>query len=97
VCFRQMASLIRRWTSRRPFSTSSAPPQHMLKHAEFIGALDCGTTSVSMHLRPPSRTTEPYFSSTRFIIFDKHAEIIALHQLEFPQYYPHPGFVVSLL
>ena len=50
MCFREMASLIRRWTSRRPFSTSSAPPQHMLKHAEFVGALDCGTTSVFMHL-----------------------------------------------
>ena len=69
----------------------------MLKHAELVGALDCGTTSVSIHFDPRSRTTEPYFSSTRFIIFDKHAEIIALHQLEFPQYYPHPGSLVSLL
>jgi len=41
---------------------------------EFIGALDCGTTSV------------------RFIIFDEVANIVAEHQLEFPQYYPHPGW-----
>lgn len=40
----------------------------------FVGALDCGTTSV------------------RFIVFDKVANIIAEHQLEFPQYYPHPGW-----
>lgn len=41
---------------------------------EFIGALDCGTTSV------------------RFIVFDEFANIHAEHQLEFPQYYPHPGW-----
>ncbi|KAJ7576940.1 glycerol kinase [Mycena floridula] len=45
-----------------------------LKQGEFVGSLDCGTTSV------------------RFIIFDKHADIVAQHQLEFPQYYPHPGW-----
>lgn len=31
-------------------------------------------------------------TSTRFIIFDKFANIIAEHQLEFPQYYPQPGW-----
>ncbi|KAJ7894368.1 glycerol kinase [Mycena leptocephala] len=46
----------------------------MSKPGEFVGSLDCGTTSV------------------RFIIFDKHADIVAQHQLEFPQYYPHPGW-----
>ncbi|KAF9006010.1 glycerol kinase [Cyathus striatus] len=45
-----------------------------LRQGEFVGSLDCGTTSV------------------RFIIFDKHADIIAQHQLEFPQYYPNPGW-----
>ncbi|KAF9446194.1 glycerol kinase [Macrolepiota fuliginosa MF-IS2] len=45
-----------------------------LKQGEFVGSLDCGTTSV------------------RFIVFDKHADIVAQHQLEFPQYYPHPGW-----
>ncbi|KAF9054464.1 glycerol kinase [Panaeolus papilionaceus] len=45
-----------------------------LKQGEFVGSLDCGTTSV------------------RFMVFDKHADIIAQHQLEFPQYYPHPGW-----
>ncbi|KAF9531703.1 hypothetical protein CPB83DRAFT_848581 [Crepidotus variabilis] len=45
-----------------------------LKNGEFVGSLDCGTTSV------------------RFIIFDKHANIVAEHQLEFPQYYPNPGW-----
>ncbi|TFK26227.1 glycerol kinase [Coprinopsis marcescibilis] len=45
-----------------------------LKKGEFIGALDCGTTSV------------------RFIVFNKYADIIAQHQLEFPQYYPQPGW-----
>ncbi|KAF8909305.1 glycerol kinase [Gymnopilus junonius] len=45
-----------------------------LKNGQFIGSLDCGTTSV------------------RFIIFDQHADIIAQHQLEFPQYYLHPGW-----
>jgi glycerol kinase len=45
-----------------------------LKQGEFVGALDCGTTSV------------------RFIVFDSFANIIAEHQLEFTQHYPHPGW-----
>lgn len=45
-----------------------------LKQGEFVGSLDCGTTSV------------------RFIVFDKYANIISQHQLEFPQYFPHPGW-----
>ncbi|THU80109.1 glycerol kinase [Dendrothele bispora CBS 962.96] len=51
---------------------SSAPKEK--KQGEFVGSLDCGTTSV------------------RFIIFDKYANIVAQHQIEFPQYYPHPGW-----
>ncbi|KAF8310266.1 glycerol kinase [Clavulina sp. PMI_390] len=31
-------------------------------------------------------------TSTRFIIFDPLANIVAEHQLEFPQYYPQPGW-----
>ena len=31
-------------------------------------------------------------SSVRFIIFDEHANIVAQHQKEFPQYYPNPGW-----
>ncbi|KZS94632.1 glycerol kinase [Sistotremastrum niveocremeum HHB9708] len=45
-----------------------------LKQGEFVGALDCGTTS------------------SRFIIFDQYANIVAQHQQEFPQYYDHPGW-----
>ncbi|KAF8333443.1 uncharacterized protein EI90DRAFT_3015345 [Cantharellus anzutake] len=45
-----------------------------LKQGEFVGALDCGTTSI------------------RFILFDSFANIIVSHQLEFKQYYPHPGW-----
>lgn len=45
-----------------------------LRLGEFVGSLDCGTTSV------------------RFIVFDQYANIIAQHQLEFPQYYPAPGW-----
>ncbi|PIL25251.1 hypothetical protein GSI_13140 [Ganoderma sinense ZZ0214-1] len=45
-----------------------------LKQGEFVGSLDCGTTS------------------TRFLIFDKHADIVAQHQIEYPQYYPEPGW-----
>ncbi|KAJ3553544.1 hypothetical protein NM688_g3551 [Phlebia brevispora] len=48
------------------------PP--MLRHGEFIGSLDCGTTS------------------TRFIVFDRYANVVAQHQIEFPQYYPQPGW-----
>ncbi|KIY68901.1 glycerol kinase [Cylindrobasidium torrendii FP15055 ss-10] len=46
----------------------------MLTRGEFVGSLDCGTTSV------------------RFIIFDRYANVVAQHQLEFPQYYPEPGW-----
>ncbi|KAK2463622.1 hypothetical protein APHAL10511_004373 [Amanita phalloides] len=52
-----------------PVSRMSTPRQ-----GEFVGSLDCGTTSV------------------RYIIFDKYANIVAQHQLEFPQYYPSPGW-----
>ncbi|KAF8074908.1 glycerol kinase [Lyophyllum atratum] len=45
-----------------------------LKQGEFVGSLDCGTTSV------------------RFIVFDKYANIVSQSQLEFPQYYPKPGW-----
>jgi glycerol kinase len=30
--------------------------------------------------------------SARFIVFDQFANIIAQHQIEFPQYYPEPGY-----
>jgi len=29
--------------------------------------------------------------STRFLIFDKYADIVAQYQIEYPQYYPEPG------
>ncbi|KAI0690300.1 glycerol kinase [Cytidiella melzeri] len=45
-----------------------------LRHGEFVGSLDCGTTS------------------TRFLIFDRYANIVASHQIEFPQYYPEPSW-----
>ncbi|OCH84614.1 glycerol kinase [Obba rivulosa] len=45
-----------------------------LKQGEFVGSLDCGTTS------------------SRFLIFDKYANIVAQHQVEYPQYYPEPGW-----
>lgn len=32
------------------------------------------------------------FSSTRFIIFDQNAKIVAEHQTEFPQILPHAGW-----
>ncbi|KAH8832905.1 glycerol kinase [Flagelloscypha sp. PMI_526] len=56
------------------FQSELFPSSMSLKQGEFIGSLDCGTTSI------------------RFIIFDKHASIVAQHQLEFPQYYPNPGW-----
>lgn len=30
-------------------------------------------------------------TSTRFLIFNKNGEVVALHQLEFKQIYPRPG------
>ncbi|KAF8661290.1 hypothetical protein AX16_001389 [Volvariella volvacea WC 439] len=59
---------------RSPISFVRGLATPALKQGEFVGSLDCGTTSV------------------RFIIFDKHADIVAQHQLEFPQYYPNPGW-----
>jgi hypothetical protein len=66
-------------------------------YAQACGARRCPRLRNNVRLPPfvpPSRTAERYFSSTRFIIFNNHAEIIVLHQLEFPQYYPHPGSVI---
>lgn len=31
-------------------------------------------------------------TSTRFLIFDKHGEPVAIHQEEFSQIYPNPGY-----
>ncbi|QRV77718.1 FGGY-family carbohydrate kinase [Ceratobasidium sp. AG-Ba] len=44
------------------------------KQGEFVGAIDCGTTSA------------------RFLVFDEFANVVAEHQLEFPQYFEHPGW-----
>ncbi|KAG8691984.1 Glycerol kinase [Ceratobasidium sp. 395] len=44
------------------------------KEGEFVGAIDCGTTSA------------------RFLVFDEFANVVAEHQLEFPQYFEHPGW-----
>ena len=30
--------------------------------------------------------------STRFLVLDKYANIVAQHQIEYPQYYPEPGY-----
>lgn len=30
-------------------------------------------------------------TSTRFLIFNKSGEVVALHQIEFKQIYPNPG------
>lgn len=30
-------------------------------------------------------------TSTRFLIFNTAGEVVALHQIEFKQYYPQPG------
>lgn len=32
-------------------------------------------------------------TSTRFIIFDRYGQIKVSHQVEFPQYYPNPGWI----
>ncbi|KAJ4490369.1 glycerol kinase, partial [Lentinula aciculospora] len=61
-------------TPASSFKQSDTNAEQNLKQGEFVGSLDCGTTSV------------------RFIIFDKYANIIAQNQLEFPQYYPNPGW-----
>ncbi|KAF7794405.1 hypothetical protein EIP86_005539 [Pleurotus ostreatoroseus] len=59
-----------------PAPVKDSPPAQsiMLRHGEFVGSLDCGTTS------------------TRFMIFDRYANVVAQHQIEFPQYYPQPGW-----
>lgn len=31
-------------------------------------------------------------TSVRFMVFDEYAKVLALHQMEFTQYYPHPGW-----
>lgn len=47
-------------------------------NAEFIGAIDQGTTS------------------SRFLIFSKNGEPVALHQVEFKQIYPNSGLVAPI-
>ena len=45
------------------------------------------------HTLPAENPTLTPTSSTRFLVFDKHADIVAQHQIEYPQYYPEPGCV----
>lgn len=33
-------------------------------------------------------------TSTRFIIYDRHAKPVASHQVEFTQLYPEPGYAI---
>lgn len=33
-------------------------------------------------------------TSSRFLIFNNHGEVVITHQLEFKQMYPQPGYVV---
>lgn len=101
-----MSLLVSKWTVLRswgrnlyikarpnPFLSSSLFRRNMsLKHGEFVGSLDCGTTYGSALIHDLLSDIENY-SSVRFIVFDRHADIVAQHQLEFPQYYPNPGSV----
>ena len=48
-------------------------------NAEFIGAIDQGTTS------------------SRFLIFSKNGEPVAMHQVEFKQIYPNSGYELRCL
>ena len=68
-----------------------------LKQGEFVGSLDCGTTYVYSVAYTALYNADIRVSdsdrSTRFLIFDKHADIVAQHQIEYPQYYPEPGCV----
>jgi glycerol kinase len=34
-------------------------------------------------------------TSTRFLIFNPQGEVVALHQIEFTQIYPQPGYVFT--
>ena len=64
-----------------------------LKQGQFVGSLDCGTTYAGRicSVLSTSLIAQHCRRSVRFIIFDKYANIISQHQLEFPQYYPNPG------
>lgn len=56
------------------------------------------TVAPRLYLRAPGHHIFTCcYRSVRYIIFDKYANVVALHQLEFPQYYPNPGYVVSCL
>jgi glycerol kinase len=69
-----------------------------LKQGEFVGSLDCGTTKASFCLTLLNTDISfPQYSSVRFIVFDKFANIVAQHQAEFPQYYPQPGHATIFL
>ena len=72
---RRSSSSSRSQNASSPSLPQPTPVQmKQLQDGEFVGSLDCGTTSV------------------RFIVFDSSARIVAQHQLEFPQYYPNPGW-----
>lgn len=68
------------------------PQENPLRKGEFVGALDCGTTYVVTLSWHPLTQRHARCRSTRFIVFDEVAQIVVVHQAEFPQYYPNPGW-----
>jgi hypothetical protein len=63
------------------------------------------TKATSVEMDSPSLAigNEPAFigsidqgtTSTRFLIFNREGEPVVSHQVEFKQYYPQPGYVVT--
>ncbi|KAF8830167.1 hypothetical protein HHX47_DHR2000457 [Lentinula edodes] len=68
-----------------PFSTASTLSSP--KHSETTLNLNQGQRKGKFVGSLDCGTT-----SVRFIIFDQYANIVAQNQLEFPQYYPNPGW-----
>lgn len=69
----------------------------MLKRESLSARLTVARRECCSFSRTPSLTCDfpKLYRSARFLVFDQFANVVAEHQLEFPQYFEHPGYDFS--
>lgn len=81
------------WTRRRAVSIATFRPMSGI--VDKLSNLVVGDQSAKMSSKEEIfvGSIDQGTTSTRFLIFDKAGEPVAIHQEEFKQIYPNPGYV----
>lgn len=94
------ARIVCRFKSR-PFAVGRASPIQVPSSAPLSAAVSKISNLISRDsITPTMASKEEVFvgsidqgtTSSRFLVFDKAGEPVAVHQEEFSQIYPHPGY-----